>query len=411
MNSRLVGRGLTVLSLLAIGALTLRPQPELAPLSAATPVWCIVCGSHGLVDVVLNVLLFVPLGLGLALAGLRARSALIVGALVSLTVELLQLSVVSGRDASLSDLITNTLGAGSGALLALHWRAVAFPAPRAARGLTAAWAVVVLGVAGVTGISVAPSMPDPPYWGQWTPELGGMLQHDGTVESAHVEDIATPGWRVPASTELADSLADGELSAAVTVALAGPPERTAPIFRVVDGFGNQVLLVAQNGHDLIVETGTRSERLRLRGLTVRLAGAMPANERVRITAGSDRRGYTVSVQADGAPPQSLSVTRSASWGWALLLPWFHRLDERRHLLDGLWLGALMLPLGWWSRSLSRPVGGLVGGGATLVAALAAVPALVGIPAAAAGAWAGGGLGLVLGWVVPAGRRRASRGDR
>ncbi|HET7241044.1 MAG TPA: VanZ family protein, partial [Gemmatimonadales bacterium] len=61
-------------------------------------------------DVFLNLLLFVPLGAGLRLAGWRWRSVVLGAALVSFTVELLQYTVVTGRDASLSDLLTNTTG-------------------------------------------------------------------------------------------------------------------------------------------------------------------------------------------------------------------------------------------------------------------------------------------------------------
>ena len=44
---------------------------------AGTPVYCIVCGDTGSVDFFLNILLFVPLGLGLALAGFSWRRALL----------------------------------------------------------------------------------------------------------------------------------------------------------------------------------------------------------------------------------------------------------------------------------------------------------------------------------------------
>lgn len=399
-----------MLAFLAIGLLTLRPRPELAPLSAATPVWCVVCGAHGVVDVVLNVLLFIPLGLGLGMAGIRPRAAILIAALTTLTVELLQLGIVAGRDASLSDLVTNTLGAAIGIVLARRWRDVVLPTPGIGAGLTAVWAALVLVVIAGTGLAVAPSMPDPPYWGQWTPELGGLLQHEGRVESAQVEDIATPGRRVPASAALADSLADGEIGALVTAVLAGPPRRTAPIFRMVDGFGRQALLIAQDGRDLIVETGTRSERLRLRGITVRLEDAMPAGERVRIAVRSDPREYAVSVHLMRGPPRELSVSRSVAWGWALLLPFLNRIDGRHILIDAAWLAALMLPLGWWTESLRSRLSGLAIGVAVLVGALGGGSTLFGLAAPAWTAWAGGTGGLIAGWAGAAlARRRIADG--
>jgi VanZ family protein len=89
------------------------------------------------VDVFLNLLLFAPLGAGLRLAGWRWRSVVAAAALVSFTVELLQFTVVTGRDASLSDLVTNTTGAAVAAALAARWRAIVLPAPRAAARLFA----------------------------------------------------------------------------------------------------------------------------------------------------------------------------------------------------------------------------------------------------------------------------------
>lgn len=414
MRSRTLGLAIAVVALVGIGALTLWPRPELAPLSAATPVWCVVCGSHGLVDVVLNVFLFVPLGIGLGVAGLRMRTALLIAAATTLTVELLQLSVVAGRDSSLSDLVTNTLGAALGYLAARHSRSLVLPAPAAARRLAALWAALVLAVAAITGLSVAPSMPGPPYWGQWTPELGGLLQHEGRVESAAVEGIEMPSRRLPRSQELADSLADGEISATVTATLAGRPARTAPIFRVVDGYGRQALLVAQAGSDLIVESGTRSERLRLRGLTVRMPGVLPNRARVRIAVASDRREYGVVVHNLHGSAQSLTAARSVAWGWALLLPFLSRIDERRQLLDGLWLAALMLPLGWWVRWGVGGVAGLVvaaaGSGAFLALVLAGIPLLLGLAAAGAGAWTGGAIGWGAGLAAALVTRVTTRGS-
>ena len=106
-----MGRWLSALGLVAIAILTLRPVPTQAAASASTPLLCLVCGSNGGADVFLNLLLFAPLGVGLRLAGWRWRSVVATAALVSFAVELLQFTVVTGRDASLSDLVTNTTGA------------------------------------------------------------------------------------------------------------------------------------------------------------------------------------------------------------------------------------------------------------------------------------------------------------
>ncbi len=102
--------------LLFVGLLTLFPTPRGRP-RPPDPLVCIFCGDFGGVDFLLNILLFVPLGLGLALAGFSWRRAVLLAGLLSFGVELLQMKIIVGRDASLGDVMTNTTGGGVGALL------------------------------------------------------------------------------------------------------------------------------------------------------------------------------------------------------------------------------------------------------------------------------------------------------
>src|SRR5688500_13671473 len=98
----------------AMALLTLSPSPSDIASAVKTPLTCLVCGDRGGVDVLLNLLLFIPLGVGLRMAGWPIPVAAIAALLLSLTVESLQSFVVVGRDASLSDLIFNTAGAALG---------------------------------------------------------------------------------------------------------------------------------------------------------------------------------------------------------------------------------------------------------------------------------------------------------
>ena len=72
-----------VASLIAFGGLvfilvaTLIPAPERALAVAATPFLCLVCGEQGSVDVVLNVLLFIPFALGLRWSGVGIRRVIL----------------------------------------------------------------------------------------------------------------------------------------------------------------------------------------------------------------------------------------------------------------------------------------------------------------------------------------------
>jgi hypothetical protein len=107
---RRVGLVFAVASIGMLAALTLTP----VQLTENTPEhfnWCVFCvGELTGVDFLFNIPLFIPLGIGLSLMGLSPIAA--IGAVLATTagIELLQLTVVSGRYASVDDIIANTLG-------------------------------------------------------------------------------------------------------------------------------------------------------------------------------------------------------------------------------------------------------------------------------------------------------------
>jgi len=67
-------------------------------------------GPGAVVDAVLNVGVFMPLGLLLAAAAIRLPVALLIGLMLSVTIELSQFVVQVGRTSDINDLITNTTG-------------------------------------------------------------------------------------------------------------------------------------------------------------------------------------------------------------------------------------------------------------------------------------------------------------
>jgi hypothetical protein len=117
-------------SLAAIAALTLAPSPGTDTASWLT---CLFCGELATADAIRNVLLFIPLGIGLALCGVPLRTAVLLAVLFSGAIELTQL-YIPGRDASVGDLLSNSLGAAAG-LVVVHtsgwWM---FPTPRRSWG-------------------------------------------------------------------------------------------------------------------------------------------------------------------------------------------------------------------------------------------------------------------------------------
>src|ERR1700728_432499 len=110
-QQKTLGAAITVLAVLVIAGLTL--MPGAGPPADHFDV-CVTCGTHWASDFGLNVLLFVPFGFGLRLAGIRRRTVCLVVVASTVTIELLQYSVIAGRDSDLSDILSNSLGGGIG---------------------------------------------------------------------------------------------------------------------------------------------------------------------------------------------------------------------------------------------------------------------------------------------------------
>ena len=139
--------GLVAVAFGLVALATLVPGSPSAS-GGGTPFWCLTCGDFALADAVANVVLFVPLGWALG----RARVPPIVGlaALVAttITVEWLQYTVVPGRDASLSDILTNPVGAAIGMAVPCVHRNITTSSGRVL------WAATLYGVLLVAGLGV-----------------------------------------------------------------------------------------------------------------------------------------------------------------------------------------------------------------------------------------------------------------
>src|SRR4051794_41941308 len=99
--SRLMGRLLACAGLFFIAGTTLVPIPQQELAARLTPWWCLICGDHGGQGGVNNVLLFIPLALGLRLGGLPWRGVAVTWGLVSVRGEVPPWSVRPGRGARL----------------------------------------------------------------------------------------------------------------------------------------------------------------------------------------------------------------------------------------------------------------------------------------------------------------------
>src|SRR6185312_2850082 len=171
-----LGIATAVLALAAIARVTLKPLGSFFPTHFDL---CILCGNTGTADFILNVVLFLPLGLGLRLSGMRRWKAWLLALLLTSTIETLQYYVVPGRDSDISDIIANSAGAAIGIWIADLRRFILVPSPLVAGRLTAATAFVVCAGAAFVQWALAPSLPHSIYYTQVAPDLPGYAVFTG----------------------------------------------------------------------------------------------------------------------------------------------------------------------------------------------------------------------------------------
>ena len=338
---------LTAVSAIAIAVATLRPgaQPTGDSLS-----FCLHCGPFGLVDAVLNVLLFVPLGAGLQLAGVPRRVALAVVTLTPALIELLQATVIPGRFAGVQDVLFNASGGALGILIAGGLHSLVAPSVSRARRATALAVVAWVAVLAATGWAVSPRLPEGEYYWRFAPTLRGF-----DVFRGRIIDARMAGDPRSMRNELSvDSRARLTAGAPVVVMLVpGPPtERLAPIAQLITSSGAKVLTLGQDGGDLIFSVLMKAGRVRLRSPSVRIERALVASDgtilpepvtvRVAVSDGS------LEMELSGASREHRSLPLTVALGWSLVLPTPAYLGAGTAILSAAWLALIAFPIGYYS---------------------------------------------------------------
>ena len=292
--------------------------------------------------------MFVPLGLALMFWLGRRVPVTAVAVLTTLVIELLQINVISGRDASLSDIVANTLGAWIGMELVTRRRALTHPPPPAAAGLALAWSLVVSAILVVTSWGLGPDASEL-LWIQWTPPRPPHEPFTGRLLSFDVDGIDLPSGYSPVRLGLDEHLGRETWTSTAVIDARGLSPKRSIIARIVD-VNSVVLSVDQAGWGLVCDYRTRSAALRVRSPRVLLAdGLRPppsGNPLVRLVCA--RRGGHLDVQvASDVGSRAYSLALSPSLGWVLLSPFDLVFDDRYVPISMLWLIALFLPAGYW----------------------------------------------------------------
>lgn len=289
-GQRAAGVAVTIASATAIARLTLGPGETGLP--------AVTGKIYLLTDLVLNTFLFIPLGVGLALLGMRARYAIVIGTLLSVAIELSQ-RWIPGRTASVADVLTNGLGTAFGAILVAAWDDRA--RWRRVAGIPLAIAIVAAWLLG--GILSSPSLPQGDrWWGQWQHEFAGTTLFLGRVLSLRVQGMAVPDGLIAGTTELRERLTRSDtVLVEAGIIPGGPVEGRAQLVGVVSAEGGELASLWQTGTSVLARQRLRLSDLSLRTLWLRMDDVLsaPPGDTVRLVFEATRRALELRVGHGG----------------------------------------------------------------------------------------------------------------
>lgn len=358
--------------------------PQAGP-PAFAPSLCILCGEMAVQDIILNVILFVPFGIGLRLAGVRRYRVIAISLCLTAAVELLQMHIIAGRDASLGDVITNTLGGALGVALVDSWRMWILPTPKQARRQLWGGAVVWIAILATTVWALHRSLPDTTLWGQWDPEILHFDRFTGTIVKADAAGFVVPPGARGSDPVFRKRLVSDSVLVRASVVPAAPTKRTAPIVSVYDPQKAQIFLLAQRQRALVFSIRMNAARAMIRDPIIGLddvfptAGAARAAKDTLRVAGGIVDGALVIRASDSVrgTARERRITLGPALGWTFFLPWAYAFGSETAALSALWLGGLFFPLAYWGRRVRRPAESGAALGVALVVGLVIVPLVMG----------------------------------
>jgi len=348
-------------SLLFIATATLTPAKSSGVTVTLPDFWCLACGTEGGADVTLNVALFIPLGVALALLRVSPLRAFVIGAALSMAIEAAQrVGVPGGRVASVSDLLTNSVGTLLGASIAWHHRRWLRPSRGAAVVFSVVSMIVVASFLGFTGWALGRDPYRPVSFGQV-----GLVQSKGAFAAGY-------GWyQGTVSRVLVSGVQFGQTGNGPVilfgssgnnlhgeVEIDGRDERREFVpFLSVQGAHPRVpeMMLGQKNIDALMHVRLRGSQLRLPGPSLVLRNAFVApgavHRTVRFAVETER--WTLSSTA-GTQTLAAGLPVSLSLGWTLFQTVVHVGDRLALVVTLLWLFVLWLPVGYWCALAGAP---------------------------------------------------------
>jgi hypothetical protein len=342
----------------------------------------------------LNLVLFSPLGAGLALLGWRRQSAVIAGLGLTLLIEVLQYSVLPGRYAALGDVVANTLGTWVGHRLA---------GPRSDRIITrtghlvrgaATWLAAV-SIPALAALSFQPS-PGPgraAWYGQWANLLEGMDPFGGTILDVRLDSFPVPMGRLSNAGRLRQAFGDLPLRFEARVRTGSVPRRRSLVATIANRPAGWPAAIWQDGLDATMSLRFTASDLGVRNPAVRLTGAFDHPEGTELVLSiEDSAGTLVARAASGSSVREAMIPLRTGAAWIAMWPWSTAFRSEPRIRTALWL----LGFGLGSGSL---LGYWMASGRSLLMGIGLAATIPVLTHALIPWWAGLPVGTVLHWVV------------
>jgi VanZ family protein len=258
-------------------------------------------------DILVNLVLYFPLGVVLGLERKPWTRIALVALLISGPIEMLQGTVISGRRGSLVDVGANI----SGALLGRMW--LGAPVAVLAAPLLA-WLA--------SGLALRPYPPaTPQWWGQWAHHFEGTEPFQGSILAVRLLSRPIPDGPLDSTAALVREARQGGLTLEVKLLAGGVTRRLTHLAGVSDGAGHVVIGIEQTGARLQLSWNSLGASIGLRRPRYNVEGALTAapGQPLTIRAEVTTSRATVRVEGNGGRLQeALRLTPMA--GWRSLIP-------------------------------------------------------------------------------------------
>lgn len=359
--------------------LTLRPDPGAEWAAQASPPGCIACGEAGVADLLLNVLLFVPLGMALRRLRWAGWAVAAAGLGLSAVIEATQGLVLVGRDATLGDLLANTAGAAIGFGTMGRWDRRSRRAQRTAAGALLAFTAMLA----LSGWLLEPRLAGPEPWHTRGPgEFEGRPRYPGAVLDAALSREAL----LSVSTA-----ARGDSAATMRVVFEWRAIEGAPVVRVEDANGRALAALGAALEKVAVSLAVRGSAWRLRTPSWQVPLAAAAGDTVTVAMQGVRGTTTIESTTPAGTARHVARV-GPQHGWLLLNPFAPGWSGPAWLVYAvLWMGGWGAVLGLAATEARHRWRWLVAAAVVLIgitAVAGTVVSWVELLALACGWWAG-----------------------